>query len=127
MTIALRLLSASLAAAGALALAGCMSGGPGAPPGSSTAPKGVEGSWLDAQGIAISTFTGGSFTTVDARTGAKLATGTYINTAQNAVEITGNSLVRANAPLNLNCILVSTSQLNCTGVDGSHFTFSRRA
>src|SRR5690606_33799901 len=93
MTIALRLLPAGLAAAGALALAGCMSGGPGGPPVSSSTPKGVEGSWLDAQGVALSTFAGGSFTTVDARTGAKLAAGTYINTAQNAVEITGNSLV----------------------------------
>jgi hypothetical protein len=56
MTIALRLLSAGLAAASALALAGCMSGGPGQPPLGSAPKSGVDGSWVDAQGTGVSTF-----------------------------------------------------------------------
>jgi len=127
MTIVQKTFSAGLAGFAAIALAGCSTSGESSSPPVARAPVGVEGTWIDAKGVALSTFAGGTFTTVDAQTGTKLATGTYIKTTQNSVEVTGTSLARANAPIGLNCLLVSTSQLNCTSADGSHFTFTRRA
>ena len=62
MTIARKLLSAGIAAAAAIALAACSTSGPGKPP--SVAAKGVEGSWMDAEGSGLSTFAGGRFRTV---------------------------------------------------------------
>ena len=125
MTIALRLLSAGLAAAGALALAGCMSGGPGEPSGPSTPRSGVEGSWIDAQGTGLSTFTAGRFQTVATDTGQKLADGSYRMTGATSVEISGTSLIRQ-SPIGFNCLMVSTSQLNCTSSSGQNFVLTRR-
>lgn len=125
MTIALRLLSAGLAAAGALALAGCTSSGPGEPPGPSTPRSGVEGSWIDAQGTGLSTFTGGRFQTVATDTGQKLADGSYKMTGATSVEISGTSLIRQ-SPIGFNCLMVSTSQLNCTSSSGQNFVLTRR-
>ena len=54
-------------------LAGCQSG-PG-----SVARSGptMEGRWASADGIFVATFSGGSFTSVDAQTSALLAQGSY--------------------------------------------------
>lgn len=125
MTIARRLLSAGLGVAGALALAGCMNGGPGEPPGPSTPRSGVEGSWIDAQGTGLSTFTAGRFQTVATDTGQKLADGSYRMTGATSVEITGTSLIRQ-SPIGFNCLMVSTSQLNCTSSSGQNFVLTRR-
>jgi hypothetical protein len=126
MTIALRLLSAGLAAASALALAGCMSGGPGQPPLGSAPKSGVDGSWVDAQGTGVSTFSAGRFQTVATDTGQKLADGSYRMTGATSVEITGTSLIRQ-SPISFNCLMVSTSQLNCTSSSGQNFVLTRRA
>jgi hypothetical protein len=126
MTIALRLLSAGLAAASALALAGCMSGGPGAPPIGSMPRSGVDGSWIDAQGTGVSTFSAGRFQTVATDTGQKLADGSYRMTGSTSVEINGTSLIRQ-SPISFNCLMVSTSQLNCTSSSGQNFVLTRRA
>jgi hypothetical protein len=125
MKTALRLLSAGLAAAAALALAGCMSGGPGEPPIGSAPRSGVDGSWVDAQGTGISTFSAGRFQTVATDTGQKLADGSYRMTGATSVEISGTSLIRQ-SPIGFNCLLVSTNQLNCTSSSGQNFVLSRR-
>ncbi|TIX41313.1 MAG: hypothetical protein E5V36_15995, partial [Mesorhizobium sp.] len=111
MTIAQRLLSAGIAAAATVALAACTTTGPGEPP--VITAKGVEGSWIDAQGTGLSTFRGGSFATVATDTGQKLADGSYTMTGGTSVEIHGTSLIRQ-TPISFNCLMVSTSQLNCT-------------
>jgi len=123
MTIARKLLSAGIAAAAAIALAACSTTGPGEPP--KLTAKGVEGSWIDAQGTGLSTFTGGSFRTVATDTGQKLADGSYIMTGATSVEITGTSLIRQ-TPISFNCLMVSTSQLNCTSATGQNFVLTRR-
>ena len=89
MTTARGMLSAGLAAALAVAVAGCTTGGPGAPP-ISSAPRGVEGSWIDAQGTGISTFAGGRFQTAATDTGQNLADGSYTMTAT-ATDASGQS------------------------------------
>jgi hypothetical protein len=115
-----------IAAAAAVTLAGCTTGGPSAPPIGNNASKGVEGSWIDAQGTGLSTIAGGNFRTVATDTGQKLAEGSYIVTGATSVEINGTSLIRQ-SPISFNCLLVSTSQLNCTSASGQNFVLTRRS
>ncbi|QPC91025.1 hypothetical protein [Mesorhizobium sp. INR15] len=125
MNIARKFLSMCVAAATVVGLAACATSGPDEPP-MAAAPKGVEGSWIDAKGTGLSTFTGGKFTTVATDTGQKLADGSYTLTGATSVEINGTSLIRQ-TPVSFNCLMVSTSQLNCTSVSGQNFVLTRRA
>ena len=93
MTIARKVLSMSIAGALATMLAACATSGPDQPP-MAASPKGVEGSWIDAKGTGLSTFTGGTFTTVATDTGQKLADGSYTMTGATSVQINGTSLIR---------------------------------
>jgi hypothetical protein len=118
------LLAPVLAAA---ALAGCQSGGTYAPRMSAAPrPTGVEGQWLDSQGVAVSTFSGGSFVTTATDTGNKLSEGTYYYQDQRTVEIEMTSLIRQTRAT-VACSLVTTNQLNCTNSQGQRFTLTRRA
>jgi hypothetical protein len=103
-------------------LAACQSSGPGGP---GTAPGGVEGSWMSSDGVAVSRFAGGVFTTSATDTGNKLAEGSYI-VAGNTVQITGSSVIRQ-SPISFNCLLASPQQLNCTSSAGQQFTLVRKA
>ncbi|RUU97151.1 hypothetical protein EOD00_24890, partial [Mesorhizobium sp. M7A.T.Ca.TU.009.01.3.1] len=93
MIIARKILSMSVAGAIATMLAACATSGPDDPP-MAAAPKGVEGSWIDAKGTGLSTFAGGTFTTVATDTGQKLADGSYTMTGATSVQINGTSLIR---------------------------------
>jgi hypothetical protein len=124
MTIARKFLSMGVAGALATMLAACATSGPDQPP-IGSAQKGVEGSWIDAKGTGLSTFASGSFTTVATDTGQKLAEGSYTMTGATSVEINGTSLIRQ-TPISFNCLMVSTSQLNCTSATGQNFVLSRR-
>ncbi|MBZ9775861.1 hypothetical protein [Mesorhizobium sp. CO1-1-8] len=122
--IARKVLSMSVAAAALAGLAACTTSGPNEPP-MAAAPKGVEGSWIDAKGTGLSTFAGGAFTTVATDTGQKLADGSYTMTGATSVQINGTSLIRQTA-VSFNCLMVSTSQLNCTSSSGQNFVLTRR-
>ncbi|AEH86417.1 hypothetical protein [Mesorhizobium opportunistum] len=124
MTIARKILSMGVAGAMASMLAACATSGPGEPP-MATSPKGVEGSWIDAKGTGLSTFTAGKFATVATDTGQKLADGSYTMTGATSVQINGTSLIRQTG-VSFNCLLVSTSQLNCTSSSGQNFVLTRR-
>ncbi len=124
MTIVRRMLGFGMAGLAMAALAACTTAGPGEPP-AVAAPKGVEGSWIDAQGTGLSTLSAGRFQTVATDTGQKLADGSYRLTGATSVEITGTSLIRQ-SPISFNCLLVSTSQLNCTSATGQNFVLTRR-
>jgi hypothetical protein len=118
----------TLALAGlAAALAGCVSypggGGSGGP---IRAASGIEGSWIDAQGTGLSSLSGGVFQTIATDTGQKLAEGSYILNGPSSVQISGTSLIRQ-SPIAFNCLLVSSSQLNCTSSAGQQFVLTRRA
>lgn len=126
MIFARRTFSAGLTAAAVAAmLAGCTTGGPSTPP-LSAAPRGVEGSWIDAQGTGLSTLAGGRFQTVATDTGQKLSDGSYSMTGATSVAITGTSLIRQ-SPIAFNCLLVSINQLNCTAASGQNFVLTRRS
>ncbi len=124
MTIARKVLSIGMAGAVASMLAACATSGSGQPP-MAAAPKGVEGAWIDAKGTGLSTFASGTFTTVATDTGQKLADGSYTMTGPTSVQINGTSLIRQTA-VSFNCLLVSTSQLNCTSSAGQNFVLTWR-
>ena len=126
MNIARKVLSMGMAGAITTMLAACTTSGPDQPPMAAATPKGVEGSWIDAKGTGLSTFTGGKFATVATDTGQKLADGSYTMTGATSVEINGTSLIRQ-TPVSFNCLMVSTSQLNCTSSSGQNFVLTRRA
>ncbi|TIL78696.1 MAG: hypothetical protein E5Y89_14575, partial [Mesorhizobium sp.] len=79
-----------------------------------------------AKGTGLSSFTAGTFTTVATDTGQKLAEGSYTMTGATSVEIHGTSLIRQ-TPISFNCLMISTSQLNCTSASGQNFVLTRRA
>jgi hypothetical protein len=107
---------------GLAALAACQSAGPSGP---GMAPSGVEGDWMSSDGVAISRFSGGSFSTTALDTGNKLAEGSYVVSGAN-VSITGTSVIRQ-SPISFNCLMASSKQLNCTSAAGQNFTLIRRA
>jgi hypothetical protein len=132
MTIARKVFSAGAVAGLSVILAGCMGFGGGGGGGGSTRPAqtGVEGNWIDAQGTGVSSISGGKFTSTKVDTGQTLASGTYIQTSTNSVQISGISNVRlalGQPPeIRFNCILVSANQLNCTSSGGQQFVLTRR-
>ncbi|OBZ95325.1 membrane protein [Pararhizobium polonicum] len=95
------------------------------PPSRQLAPAGVEGAWVDPNGI-VSTFSGGTFTTRTTDTNQVLASGNYTNLSPRLVEINMRSMVR-NTQSKVNCAMVTQSQLNCTTDSGAQFSLTRRS
>src|SRR5688572_17900148 len=127
MTIARKVFSAGAVAGLSILIAGCMGGGGGGGGSARPAQTGIEGSWIDAQGTGLSTLSGGIFSTVATDTGQKLAEGSYVANGATSVQISGTSLIRQGSPISFNCLLISTSQLNCTSASGQQFVLTRRA
>ncbi|MFC5386151.1 hypothetical protein ACFPLB_09250 [Aquamicrobium segne] len=121
-----KIMTAAFIVAVSGALAACTSSPPPPSGGGSFTRSGVEGAWIDAQGTGLSTFSNGTFQTVATDTGQKLSDGSYHMTGPTSVEINGTSLIRQ-TPISFNCLMVSTSQLNCTSVTGQNFVLTRRA
>lgn len=88
------------------------------------APQGVEGSWIDANGL-VSTFSAGSFATRTTDTNTTMATGTYLTQPGGLIEISLFSNISKSAS-KANCSLVTTRQLNCTSSSGAQFTLNRQ-
>ncbi|WP_105427812.1 outer membrane lipoprotein Omp10 [Neorhizobium tomejilense] len=86
--------------------------------------QGVEGSWVDPNGI-VSSFQAGTFNTRSSDSNTLLASGTYTSLSPTLVEINMTSLVRKTQS-RVNCSLVSINQLNCTQDSGAQFSLSRR-
>jgi hypothetical protein len=113
------------ALASILAISGCATSVPGGAPSPMRQSGAVEGQWMDTQGVAVSTFSGGSFQSVATDTGNKLSEGTYRYRDRNNIEISMTSLIRQ-TQTSVNCTLASQSQLNCTNAEGQNFVLSRR-
>ena len=115
----------------ALALAACQSAGlpPRSDgPGAGTPPpsSGFNGDWMSTDGVAISRFDNGRFETLATDTGNKLAEGNYTQTGPTSVSISVTSLIRQTTT-QVNCAMVSQTQLNCTSSAGAQFSLVRRA
>lgn len=87
-------------------------------------PQGVEGLWVDPNGI-VSSFQGGTFTTRSSDSNTLLASGTYVHHSPTLVEINMTSLVRK-TQTRVNCALATPVQLNCTQDSGAQFSLRRR-
>lgn len=110
----------------ATALVACQSSGPiggGSVP-VAPANTGIDGKWVDANGI-VSSFNGGVFETRATDTNERLAEGNYRYISQRLVEIDMRSIVRGTVS-KVNCALVTQSQLNCTSSAGAQFSLTRR-
>jgi hypothetical protein len=108
----------------ACAAAGCQTASYSPAPVMRAQPQGIEGQWVDPNGI-VSSFSGGRFETRTTDTNSLLAQGSYTQVNPQLVEIELTSLLR-NTTSRVNCALVSPSQLNCTSSTGSQFTLVRR-
>lgn len=108
-------------------LAGCVASAPDSGGGQpiARAQSAVEGEWMSSDGVTISRFSGGVFETIATDTGNKLADGSYRHADARSVEITVRSLIRQTTS-NVNCALVTPSQLNCTSSAGQQFIMTRR-
>lgn len=105
-----------------LIVAGCASGGPS--PDLGRSQSGVEGQWTDADGVAVSNFSGGQFVSIATDTGNRLSEGTYRYRDNQNIEISMISLIRQRHNL-VNCAMVTPSQLNCTNDQGQNFILRR--
>jgi len=110
----------------AITLASCQGGGQvrELPQNRQMAPVGVQGAWVDPNGV-VSTFTGGTFSTRTTDTNQEIASGTYTNLSPQLVEINMYSVLRKTQS-KVNCAMVSMSQLNCTTDSGAQFSLSRK-
>ncbi|WP_309085133.1 hypothetical protein [Chelativorans sp.] len=104
----------------ALIVSGCAGGIPRA------AESALEGQWVDAQGVGVSTFSGGQFVTVASDTGNRVSQGTYRFSNGRNVEIDMTSLLRQTR-MNVSCTMETRNQLNCTNSQGTSFVLTRRA
>lgn len=103
------------------AVSACYDGGSNLP--SLNKPAGIEGRWVDANGIT-SSFRNGIFETRSADTNEKLAEGNYSLRAGSIIEIEMRSLVRGTVS-RVNCSLANTSSVLCTSESGERFILNR--
>jgi hypothetical protein len=121
-----KILSVAVMLLSGLALTGCEISGPVStlPPVVSPQQLGPQGNWIGTDGVAISTFGNGLFTSYAADTGARLAEGNYSVSNGNLVQLTLRSLVRGTTS-QVNCLQIQQQQLNCTAASGAQFSLVR--
>jgi hypothetical protein len=85
---------------------------------------GVEGSWIDEQGVAVSTLYSGVFESIATDTGQRISQGTYTYRDPSTIDLTINSIIQGTTK-NATCRLVTSFQLNCTNSDGVRFVLIR--
>lgn len=112
--------------AGMMALAGCQSdGGSPAPRLATPQPSTIEGQWAGTDGVAVSTFQGGKFTSTAVATGEVLTEGTYTVQPSGLIQIQFYS-VRAQKDVAANCLIADRTRLNCTLDSGTQFSLLRK-
>lgn len=110
------------------ALSGCIApdmNGPINPVVQPQVSRGIEGQWIDSEGVAFSSFRNGIFETRSIDTQEKLSEGNYAMTSPQMVSLEMRSLVRGTVS-RVNCALSGYSRLLCTTESGSHFTLTRQ-
>jgi hypothetical protein len=109
----------------ALGLAACQSSNYYDRPSYAPPPtSGVEGSWIDQQGVAVSTLYSGVFESIATDTNQRISQGTYTYRNANTIDLIINSLIQGTTK-NATCQLVTPYQLNCTNSDGVRFVLVR--
>lgn len=108
------------------ALGACQTVDYGGPVAVAPPPGAAEGQWVGTDGIAVSTFSNGAFSSNATDTGDKLAEGSYRYTDPRTVAITFTSLMRKTT-VQANCAVVTDTQMNCTSSSGAQFSLIRKA
>lgn len=110
-----------------IGLSGCISDAPYRPiePIHTTPARGIEGRWVDPNGIT-SSFHNGVFETRSADTNEKLSEGNYVSRSPTLIEIEMRSLVRGTVS-RVNCAHANPTRLLCTSQDGGRFTLTRQS
>lgn len=108
-----------------VALSACTGGGYSYRPPVAARPSSAEGSWVDANGVAVSTLNAGIFESVAVDTGQKLSDGSYTYRDASTIDLTINSIIRGTTT-NATCFLATPSQLNCTNSEGIQFVLLRK-
>ncbi len=85
----------------------------------------VDGQWTDTAGVGAATFSGGLFTNVATDTGNRLAEGTYSMRDSTTIDLNFRSLIRQQ-DVAATCLLVTSTQMNCTSSAGAQFSLIRR-
>jgi len=120
------LISAGALALSSLLLAGCMSSNaPSDRPPMAAQPTGVEGDWVGADGVAVSSIRGGQFSSRAASTGETLTNGTYVARDQRTIDLDFFS-IKSQKRTRATCLLVDVNQMNCTLDSGTQFVLSRK-
>ena len=109
---------AMLAVAGGL-LVGCQS----APDPSARSEPTMEGRWLSSDGVFVATFNNSSFTSVDARTNALLAQGSY--TVQSSQVNMQWISTRANQQRSAVCTFTTPASVTCNQPGATPFQLNR--
>lgn len=109
-----------------LALSACQTIEFGGPVAVAPPAGAAEGQWVGTDGIAVSTFSNGAFSSSATDTGSRLAEGSYRYTDARSVSINFKSLLRGTT-VSANCAVVTISQMNCTSSSGAQFSLIRRA
>jgi phage gp45-like len=122
----MRKLTGISALAAMLSLSACQTIDFGGPVAVAPPVGAAEGQWVGTDGVAVSTFSNGTFSSSATDTGSKLAEGSYRYTDAQSVSITFKSLLRGTT-VNANCAVVTSSQMNCTSSSGAQFSLLRRA
>lgn len=125
MTTKRTLVSAGATALLAVMLAGCMSSSPSGRPPSMAAASGVDGDWVGADGVAISSLRAGQFSSRAANTGETLTNGTYTFRDQKTIDLDFFS-IKSQQSTRATCILVDLNQMNCTLASGTQFVLTRK-
>ncbi len=86
----------------------------------------VEGQWQGTDGVAVSTFTAGKFTSNSASTGELLTEGTYTEAPSGLIQLSFYSL-RSQKNVAANCLIAEGQRLNCTLDSGTQFVLVRKA
>jgi hypothetical protein len=115
-----------------MGLAGCMTADSRVPiaaapasPQDRTTAQAIEGDWISADGVAVTRFSNGSFQTLAADTGNKLADGSYRMADAQLIKIKMRSLIRRTTS-DVHCAMITEEQLNCTATGGRQFVLMRR-
>ena len=85
----------------------------------------MDGQWASSDGIFVATFRGGSFTSVDARTSAVLAQGTY-SVAGDQVLMQWLSLT-SKQQRSATCTFAGAASVRCNQAGGGSFELTRAA
>lgn len=105
-----------------VSVSACQMGGPSRQTARQT---GIEGEWVDANGVAMSTLSGGGFRSVAVDTGQQLSTGSYTYRDSQTIDLVINSIIRGTTT-QATCAQVTVDQLNCTNSAGVQFVLRRR-